>query len=148
MKYFSIQTIICFIMVSLLFIGIMTFSLMGLCPVDNGRCSEERESVPFPHDMHMDFYDCETCHHIYDENKENTLDPMELDNGGTNVQCSSCHDLNNKINTQEAFHRQCMGCHNEVAVLGQNIVPTACKECHRSESMVFTEYDMIIKGRR
>ena len=130
-------------MVALLFGGILTFSLMCVCPVDNGECSNGREQVAFPHDMHMDSYDCETCHHAYDKNKENVLDVDELYSENPDIMCASCHDSNNKINTQEAFHRQCIGCHNEESALGQAVVPTMCNECHSSESLASKEYDMI-----
>ncbi|MCD4744525.1 MAG: cytochrome c family protein [Desulfobacteraceae bacterium] len=133
-------------MVVLLFGSILTFSLMCACPIDHGECSKGREPVSFPHDMHMESYDCEVCHHAYDENKNNVLDVDELYSDNPDIMCSSCHASENKINTQEAFHQQCIGCHNEEATLGQAEVPTMCRDCHYSESHASTEYDMIIKG--
>ena len=146
MKYFPAKTKICFILAFLFFAGIWTLSMMGACPIDKIGCSKERESVPFPHEIHMESYDCEICHHVYDENKNNVVDTMELYEGNPDIMCSSCHASDNKINTQEAFHRQCMGCHIQAATMDQAAVPTLCNDCHRPESMVLTEYDMIIRG--
>ncbi len=135
-------------MVVFLFGGIIAFSLMCACPIDKGECDKGRKPVPFPHEMHMESFDCEECHHIYDEDKNNVLDIDELYSDNPDILCSSCHNSEHKINTQEAFHRQCIGCHNEEATLGQAFVPTACNECHRSVPVDSTEYDVIIRGKR
>ena len=99
----------------------------------------------FPHDMHMESYDCEICHHVFDEDKNNVLDIDELYDDNPDIMCSSCHDSDNKITTQEAFHQQCIGCHNEEKTIGQAEVPTMCNECHSSGTLISTEYDMVIK---
>ncbi len=121
---------------------------MGACPVDVAEGSKERASVAFPHEMHMESYDCEVCHHKYDSNKNNILDIDSLEEGNPGIMCASCHDSNNKINTREAYHRLCIGCHDAKAQNNQALVPTLCNECHKPESMVSIEYDMIIKGQK
>ena len=146
MKYFPAKTKICFILAFLFFAGIGILSLMGACPIDKIECSKKREPVGFPHEMHMESYDCEVCHHVYDENKNNVIDTMELYEDNPDIMCSSCHASDNTINTQEAFHRKCLGCHNEEATMGQAAIPTMCNDCHRPESEFLNEYDMIIRG--
>ncbi len=129
--------------------GMVTFSFIHTCSESPAACPakhKQRFPVAFPHDMHMESFDCEACHHDYDDKKNNVLDTMELYSGNEDIMCSSCHASDNKINTQEAFHRQCIGCHNEEATMNKAVAPIMCNECHRPEAMTPTEHEMIIRG--
>jgi len=129
--------------------GMVTFSFMHNCPENSPACPakhKQRFPVAFPHDMHMESYDCEDCHHEYDDQKNNVLDSAELYSGNPDIKCSSCHDSDNKIQTRQAFHRLCIGCHDKNAKMNQPTGPAMCNECHRPEAEAPTEYEMIIRG--
>jgi hypothetical protein len=86
---------------------------------------------------------CLLCHHRY-ENGKNVLDVDELSAGNpdeviklsitppsepNDLKCASCHNSinkTNKISARDAFHRQCIGCHNE-----ESKGPGLCGECHK-----------------
>jgi len=99
-------------------------------PVSCGNCHQmEGEYVPafgkggrFNHDMHSDDYglSCNDCHHDYNEEE-----------GGTPQMCSDCHEKGAgddfMLGRVEAFHKQCIGCHEESGVTpGKN----DCAGCH------------------
>lgn len=103
---------------------------------------KQRPSVAFTHDTHMGGYGCLDCHHRY-ENGENVLEedaltetePDEIimlnvasQEAPSEIKCASCHNGNKeitKIDRREAFHRQCIGCHEEISA-----GPVLCGECH------------------
>ncbi len=104
--------------------------------------SADQDSDPFPdrqrppvnflekyHDLHMESQECMACHHKY-EDGENVLDEGELEEDNPNIRCASCHNDTTKIDLQEAYHRQCMGCHNELSDKDQKTGPSLCGECH------------------
>lgn len=100
---------------------------------------KQRPSVAFTHDDHMGSYECLDCHHRY-EDGENVLDEDELTDVEpdeiimlnlpqeelSGIKCASCHNKDNKImKSREAFHRQCIGCHEK-----ESVGPVLCGECH------------------
>ncbi len=111
----------------------------------NTAGKKERSAVMFPHESHMDQFECLACHHIY-ENGENVLDESELEEGDPNVRCASCHNSKTKINLEDAFHNLCISCHQEskkkywiprkgiqwkaFAQSGEMPAPTLCGQCH------------------
>jgi len=145
-KHFPVKIKICFMFACLVLGGMASFSMIDACPVEKVECDKQREAVSFPHDMHMGSYDCEDCHHVYDENKNNVLDAMELYSGNPDIMCSSCHASGSKIHTRQAFHRQCIGCHNEAVTMDQASAPTMCNECHHPVGEASTDDEMIIRG--
>jgi len=89
-----------------------------------------RGPVMFPHEYHMGDFDCLDCHHEYDENGENILDEYDLEQDNPDILCGACHNPKEKIDRMEAFHYQCMGCHNNVKKIDGPAGPTMCGECH------------------
>ena len=92
-----------------------------------------RPPVLFPHELHMNGYDCFDCHHDYDESGNNILDDYALEEGNPDILCGACHSENNAIETREAFHRQCMGCHERFTFKKRPTGPVLCGECHIRE---------------
>jgi hypothetical protein len=102
--------------------------------------AKQRPPVSFPHEMHFDVADdCLSCHHDYQDG-ENALDEEllfdtepdeEMDLNSMNrdeigpVSCVSCHGDDAKMGPMDAFHNQCITCH-EVQKAG----PVMCGECH------------------
>jgi hypothetical protein len=84
-----------------------------------------RPEVTFPHNHHMESdLSCKDCHHIY-ENGKNVLDESTLEEGNQGIRCSACHGPKFRLNLQEAFHHQCIGCHTK-----KRTGPRLCGECH------------------
>ncbi len=128
----------------LLILGtIFTFSILVACPVSREDCNDQREPVVFPHDMHMGHNDCLDCHHIYDKEHNNILNPMELYAGNPHVKCASCHSAESKIKLQEAFHLQCIGCHFNTGRIDRPGGPNLCGECHKNNKGS-SDFDMIL----
>lgn len=90
---------------------------------------KNRGPVAFPHELHMEGFECLDCHHIM-ENGENVLDESDLEEGNPEVLCSSCHNPQSDIKKKEAFHYQCMGCHDTYRMTPEKTGPTLCGECH------------------
>jgi hypothetical protein len=106
---------------------------------------KQRSEVQFSHANHSSGdFECIDCHHDFNENGENVIDDSILfdvepdedmvlnqpsaesadeENG---VKCSSCHNTSSSINRMDAFHGQCIGCHE-----AQKIRPVFCGECHK-----------------
>lgn len=103
---------------------------------------KQRPPVIFDHDTHMGEYECLQCHHRY-EDGENVLEEDELtdiepdelitlnvmpEEELSGIKCASCHNYKKEkstLNSMEAFHGQCIGCHEEKAS-----GPVLCGECH------------------
>jgi hypothetical protein len=81
------------------------------------------------HDQHMENQDCLECHHKY-ETGENILDEGDLEEGDPEILCASCHNNKVKYNLQQAFHRQCIGCHDRLCAAKMKTGPSLCGECH------------------
>ena len=84
-----------------------------------------RPAVPFLHDQHneaAELYDCNTCHHVYEDGKPSEYDSSE------GQECSECHTLkkgDNPIPLVNIYHLQCKGCHQQ-----KKAGPIMCSECH------------------
>ncbi len=103
---------------------------------------KQRTTVVFTHEAHTEYAeDCMSCHHRFEDGDTtaNVLDESELEDNYpdedvmlnmiseeelTDVKCSSCHTDKAKTNSQEAFHGQCIGCHETDGG------PLMCGECH------------------
>jgi c(7)-type cytochrome triheme protein len=90
---------------------------------------DTRGSVIFPHEFHMGEFDCLDCHHDMQEG-ENVLDEYDLEDGNPDILCGACHNPKEKIERMEAFHYQCVGCHNNYKMTSDPTGPTMCGECH------------------
>ena len=76
MKNILLKINFCFMMVLIFAGGMVSFSFIHTCPENSAACParhKQRLPVAFPHDMHMESFDCETCHHDYDDKKNNVL---------------------------------------------------------------------------
>jgi hypothetical protein len=99
-------------------------------PGDCGSChqkdSEYRmalgENGIFDHETHSEYYglDCDACHHYYVEGEPGGLEP-----------CGDCHmrdiDDDSILNYVDAFHQQCIGCHED---MGLTPGKADCAGCH------------------
>ena len=92
----------------------------------------QRPPVAFSHDLHMDLLECLACHHAY-EDGVNVLDEDELVDDNPAVRCAACHNDQADLPRQEAYHRQCIGCHIETRKADQASGPEMCGACHRPE---------------
>ncbi|MBC2717606.1 MAG: cytochrome c3 family protein [Desulfobacteraceae bacterium] len=150
MKNIPVKINFCFMMVCVFLGGMAAFSFIHTCPANTAACAKhehkQRLPVAFPHDMHMANFDCEACHHKYDDKMNNVIDTMELYSGNPDIMCASCHTSETTLHTRRAYHRQCVGCHNEQIIMNQASAPTMCNECHRPAAMNPTEDEMIIRG--
>ncbi|MEZ4551217.1 MAG: cytochrome c3 family protein [Desulfobacterales bacterium] len=124
--------------------GIVIFSLQKPCPIEECGRNGLRERVGFPHEAHIVLYDCLVCHHVYDDQRNNILDPGELYEDNPDIRCIACHKPNAAIGPMRAFHRQCIGCHNEESAAGRSSGPNMCSECHRPQETIPPDYEMII----
>ena len=89
-----------------------------------------RPLVFFTHSKHemLDEVSCRDCHHIFLDGK-NILDPAaDLIEGKMFVKCSDCH--NTKSDLMQAYHRQCIDCHDKEVKAGKPTGPRTCGECH------------------
>jgi c(7)-type cytochrome triheme protein len=89
-----------------------------------------RPAVTFPHNRHVEAgLSCKDCHHVYKDGK-NVLDEGALEEGKGGVRCSACHSSNSRLNLEQAFHDQCIGCHQKYWKEGKKTGPRFCGECH------------------
>ena len=70
----------------------------------------QRPEVLFPHELHMESFECLDCHHDY-KGDDNVLDEGELYEDNPDNRCNACHNQNASMDATEAFHHQCLGCH-------------------------------------
>ena len=113
--------------------------------VKSGNASpqvKQRAFVDFNHESHIEYAsDCMDCHHKYenDDFTNNVLEESELEEDFpdgelvlnmiqkedlSEVKCASCHNYKAKTVSRDAFHLQCIGCHE------QDGGPLMCGECH------------------
>ena len=84
-----------------------------------------RPVVSFDHGAHMDYAgveDCNTCHHVFDEDGVFLEDESSEDSS-----CSECH-LEDGADTMElmaAYHDRCITCHTN-----EQAGPVTCNACH------------------
>ena len=118
--------------------------LVGLVPFSQADAGmKQRPAVSFPHEMHFDVADdCLSCHHDYQDGQdgENVLDEdllAETEPDETMVlnsmdqadlgplACISCHGDDSETGPMDAFHNQCITCHE-----AEKAGPVMCGECH------------------
>ncbi len=109
--------------------------------IDNTKAlgALKRPAVPFPHGTHMGAIDCLACHHRIQKGK-NTLDAGMLEENAKGVRCQDCHAVKgtriapdlDPANTplMQAYHKQCMTCHQKTAAEGKKTGPRTCAGCH------------------
>ena len=91
---------------------------------------KQRPAVMFPHNRHIEIeLPCKDCHHFYQDGK-NILDESKLEEGNQDIRCSACHGPRSRLNLQEAFHDQCMGCHKRYQKENKKTGPRYCGGCH------------------
>jgi c(7)-type cytochrome triheme protein len=137
----------------LLWVGMITVGLLLLAVglkaqpenvlLDNHSVftSRQRPAVAFTHMSHVNSgIDCKTCHHRFQGGK-NILDEMELEEGAEGIKCAACHkdkpgfrfspdlDATNR-NLQQAYHRECIGCHRQLNLENKKSGPVTCGQCH------------------
>jgi cytochrome c553 len=99
--------------------------IMDLKSREFGKLYEH--SVKFDHYLHETVIRCRVCHHDF-----NVFSDM---NQGKGSKCSSCHK---KRLTKEipipllmAFHKKCIGCHENYIVWQRKSGPIMCGFCHK-----------------
>ena len=84
-----------------------------------------RPAVTLLHNHHGETgLSCKDCHHIYEDGK-NILDESKLEEGNKDIRCSACHGPKSRLDLQQAFHDQCIGCHTK-----KKTGPRFCGGCH------------------
>lgn len=95
-----------------------------------GLPGKKRPPVPFPHNLHVEKgWSCKDCHHLYEKGK-NVLDESSLTEGNKKILCSSCHGSKARLNLEQAYHAQCMGCHKKPLKEQKKAPPRYCGGCH------------------
>ncbi len=125
------------ILLIVLFVSVLIVRSANTAPQE-----KQRSLVVFNHEAHTEYAsDCIDCHHKYEneDTSNNILDESELEDNYpdenvilnmmpeselSEVKCASCHDYKAKTVSQDAFHRQCIGCHEKDGG------PLLCGECH------------------
>lgn len=85
-----------------------------------------RQPACFDHENHADFYDCATCHHVYDDDGN----PVKGESS-EGMYCSDCHyDSNDpkQMDLMSRYHKQCKECH-----IQEKSGPITCAGCHKKE---------------
>jgi hypothetical protein len=100
--------------------------------LDNAKVwgGRTRPAVTFPHNRHAEAgLSCKDCHHIYKDG-ENVLEEGALEEGKEGIHCSACHHPNSRLNLEQAFHDQCIGCHRKDLKENKKTGPRFCGGCH------------------
>jgi Class III cytochrome C family len=88
----------------------------------------EKPPVLFSHRRHpKSRIACEQCHHDYKGRRNLWREGLPVE------KCQACHKLVAKrdlIDIQNAFHRQCKGCHLTRRKVRQPAGPIKCEGCH------------------
>lgn len=124
-------------------IMLCSFVLVGHAQDDKmtlkGDKNAQRGPVMFTHGKHTTsvaakgygFEDCKTCHHKYDKDKKNVWEM------GDETSCAACHSgpkAISKISLQDAFHKQCWGCHEKMPKeKNLSYGPRSCAGCHTAK---------------
>ncbi len=118
------------LMITVALLLISTGSLVWAQPDKIVLLGKTRPAVSFPHNRHVEAgLECKDCHHIYEKGK-NVLDESILEEGNKDIRCSTCHGQKFRLNLEEAFHSQCIGCHRKVHGEKKKMVPQYCGGCH------------------
>ena len=90
----------------------------------------KRPGVTLPHNRHVEAgLSCKDCHHVYEDGK-NVLDESKLEEGNQGIRCSACHGPKFRIDLEQAFHDQCIGCHTRFQKEKKKTGPRFCGQCH------------------
>jgi hypothetical protein len=117
----------------LISIGIMAGFLLSILMVSGAFAQQKAKDeyvlkvsygdVKFNHKNHADtIKDCLKCHHKVDGKPQDPIKP-----------CKSCHKakVEGKVpSSQDAYHKDCKGCHEEGKKAKKSAGPTACTQCH------------------
>jgi len=138
------------------FIGVVIIMvvLVFACTGNTESKIQQRAPVNFTHDTHTGYAsDCLDCHHQYKNGdiSDNVLDESDLNDNYpdddivlkmvqkkdlTEYMCAYCHNSQAKIDYQEAFHRQCIGCHEKSGG------PVMCGGCHIENIITVHDQEM------
>jgi hypothetical protein len=78
--------------------------------------------IKFNHKKHVDLkYDCLRCHHTWKKGETS---------GKLCVDCHKAKAEGKTLKAQDAFHKDCQGCHQEASKAKKPAGPTACTKCH------------------
>lgn len=89
-----------------------------------------RPAVIFPHNRHVEAgLSCKDCHHVY-ENGKNVLEEDKLEEGNQGIRCSACHGSKSRLDLEQAFHNQCIGCHATYLKKNEKTGSRYCGGCH------------------
>ena len=89
-----------------------------------------RPAVIFPHNRHVEAgLSCKDCHHVY-ENGKNVLEEDKLEEGNQGIRCSACHGSKSRLDLEQAFHNQCIGCHTTYLKKNEKTGSRYCGGCH------------------
>ncbi len=86
-----------------------------------------RPPACFNHEDHADFYDCATCHHVYDE-----VGNLVKGESSEDMYCSDCHYDSSDPKQMELltrYHERCRACH-----ILEAAGPVTCAGCHKKEN--------------
>ncbi len=110
--------------------SLMAQSDMMILDSSRGLSGKKRPPVSFPHNLHVEKgLSCKDCHHLYKKG-ENVLDESNLTEGNKEIRCSSCHGSKSRLNLEQAYHGQCMGCHKKPLKEQKKAPPRYCGGCH------------------
>jgi len=92
---------------------------------------KERGLVVYNHDKHTGYgLACTDCHHKYDPKQPG----KNLWTEGDETSCAACHAGDkpaSRIALQQAFHKQCWGCHEKLPANKKlSYGPRSCAGCH------------------
>jgi hypothetical protein len=132
-RYLNMKKIISLTLLIFLGTVFIGFSiLMAKTHPKNDFLNYQRPPVQFLekyHDLHMDNEDCLECHHKY-KNGKNILNEDDLEDENAETSCASCHNNKVKLNLQQAYHEQCIGCHERLSAKNIKSGPVLCGKCH------------------
>ncbi|HVP80841.1 MAG TPA: cytochrome c3 family protein [Thermodesulfobacteriota bacterium] len=101
--------------------------ILDLSNIPGGKT---RPAVTFPHNRHVEAGpSCKDCHHLFKDGK-NVLDEGTLEEGKEGIRCSACHGPKSRLNLEQAFHNQCIGCHRKLWKENKKTGPRFCGKCH------------------
>ena len=99
--------------------------IMNLKSKEFGKRHEH--SVRFDHYLHENIIRCRVCHHDFNV--------FSNRNEGKGSKCATCHkkQLTNEIPIPllTAFHKKCIGCHENYINWGRKSGPIMCGFCHK-----------------
>ena len=89
-----------------------------------------RPSVRFTHENHfsLEGVSCLACHHEIAPGKNDRGPKLPAAGGDPSVPCESCHTSARSL--QNAFHENCITCHDREKSAGRVTGPRLCGECH------------------